>query len=285
MARSIADIKKSMTDQFMADSVIREKYGLSTNDTFDARFSKVSLENIIFFVVATAIYALESMFDYFRADVESRISKSMVASIPWYHMICLEFQYGDNLTYDETTCEYRYAIEDESKRIIKYASVRDNASGVNILVSTDDNGTPKALSDDVLSAFKQYLNIRKPAGIMADVRSYEPDLIRLNLSVQYDPMVLNPDGSLISDPSTFPVEAAVKSYVTGIVYGGVFNKTRLVDTVQSARGVQDVVLGTVMSKPVTRSSYIDVTSNNARSVSGSFKVESIRECIEYVEEL
>lgn len=35
MTRTISDIKRSMTDQFMAEPVIREKYGLSANDSFD----------------------------------------------------------------------------------------------------------------------------------------------------------------------------------------------------------------------------------------------------------
>ena len=34
MARTTAEIKKTMTDAFMADAVIREKYGLSAGDTF-----------------------------------------------------------------------------------------------------------------------------------------------------------------------------------------------------------------------------------------------------------
>lgn len=285
MARTIAEIKKSMTDRFMSDATILERYGLKAGDNFDAKFSKVSIENILFFTVAAVIYALESMFDAFRTDVEQRISNAVVASIPWYHKICLEFQYGDDLVYDENTCEYHYAEVDEAKRVIKYASVRDNVSGVYILVSADDNGTPKALSDDVLTVFKKYLNARKPAGVLADIHSYEPDYLRLSLKVQYDPMILNANGSLISNPEVYPVEQAVKAYVSGILYGGVFNKTKLVDAVQNATGVVDVILQNVATKPVTRIEYMDVTGNNAKSVAGSFSIQSLKESISYVSEL
>lgn len=285
MARTIAEIKKSMTDRFMSDTTILERYGLKAGDSFEAKFSKVSVENIIFFTVAAVIYALESMFDAFRTDVEQRISDSVVASVPWYHKICLDFQYGDKLVYDENTCEYHYAEVDESKKVIKYASVRDNASGVEILISSDDNGTPAALSDDVLTAFKQYLNARKPAGVLAKIHSYEPDLLRVSLKVQYDPMILSPDGSLIFDSSVYPVEEAVRAYVSGIVYGGVFNKTKLVDAVQNATGVVDVILENVAVKPVTRSVYMDVTGNNAKSVAGSFSIQSLKDSISYVSEL
>ena len=285
MARTIAEIKKSMTDRFMSDSTILEKYSLKNGDSFDAKFSKVSIENIIFFTVAAVIYALESMFDSFKSDVEQRITNAVVASIPWYHKICLEFQYGDELVYDEKTSEYHYPEVDESKQVVKYASVRDNASGVDILVSTDDNGTPAALSDDVLKVFKQYLNARKPAGVLADIHSYQPDYLRLQLKVQYDPMVLNSDGSMISDSQVFPVEQAVKRYVSGIIYGGVFNKTKLVDAVQNATGVVDVVLENVATKPVTRLEYMDIIGNNAKSVAGSFSIQALKESIKYVSEL
>ena len=39
MARSINEIKKTMTDAFMADADIREKYGLPADATFDESFS------------------------------------------------------------------------------------------------------------------------------------------------------------------------------------------------------------------------------------------------------
>lgn len=285
MTRTISDIKRSMTDQFMAEPVIREKYGLSANDSFDEKFSKVSLENIYFFIVAAAIFALEAIFEQFRADVDNRIAEAVLASIPWYHKVCMDFQYGDELAYDEKTKTFGYAGVNESKKLIKYAAVRENASGINILVSGDENGVPKALSDDVLTVFKTYLNKRKPAGVLFQVYSYDPDLIQLDLTVQYDPMLLNADGSIIGDTAKFPVESAVKEYLSGIVYGGTFNKTKLVDAVQSATGVVDVVLGDVRTKPMTRSEFLLAQGNNVVSVSGAFAVDSLKNTISYVQEL
>lgn len=285
MARTISEIKKSMTDQYLADSVIREKYGLSEGDNFDDKFSKVSLENILFSIVATAIFALESIFDYFSTDVEARINRSIVATIPWYHEKCLAFQYGDALVYDENTKEYSYATLDESKQVIKYAAVRENGNGVEILVSKDNNGSPACVDENVLSAFKSYLNAVKPAGVVSIVKSYEPDSLSLEMHVQYDPMILNPDGSLISDTTVFPVEDAIKNYVAGIVYGGIFNKTKLIDAVQSVDGVLDAIIVAAMVKSCKDQQYREISTNNASSLSGSFVVESLKDTINYVQEL
>lgn len=283
MARTIREIKAAMTQQFMSDPTIVEMYGFTEGAVFEDTFSAVSLESVWFSIVASAIYVLETLFDLFRADVDKKISGAVVASIPWYHKIALEFQYGDSLVFDEATQGFVYPVVDTTKQLVKFAACRDMGGGVYVLVSgADSSGNPVALSSDVLSAFESYLRERKPAGVLLSVNSLNPDLVRSVMTVQYDPQVLTPDGELITDPSVKPVEDAVNSYLKGIVYGGVLNKTKLVDAVQGARGVIDVVLTSVSVKPANGSSYEVVTGNNYRSVGGSFKSNNLTSGITYV---
>ena len=283
MARTIREIKAAMTQQFMSDPTIVEMYGFTEGAVFEDTFSAVSLESIWFSIVASAIYVLETLFDLFRADVDKKISGAVVASIPWYHKIALEFQYGDSLVFDEATQGFVYPVVDTTKQLVKFAACRDMGGGVYVLVSgADSSGNPVALSSDVLSAFESYLRERKPAGVILSVNSLNPDLVRSVMTVQYDPQVLTPDGELITDPSVKPVEDAVNAYLKGIVYGGVLNKTKLVDAVQGARGVIDVVLTSVSVKPANGSSYEVVTGNNYRSVGGSFKSNNLTSGITYV---
>ena len=286
MARTIKQIKKSMTDQFMADPVLREKYGLAANDTFDGSFSAVSFESILFGIVAAAIYTLEAIFDAFRREIDTKIADSVVASIPWYHKICLEYQHGDNLVLNEATSEYVYELIDDSKKLVKFAACRDRGGGVYILVAKEGaDGYPEALSNDVLTAFREYINRRKPAGVITDVYSYNPDDITLSIRVQYNPILLNSDGSLITDPSVFPVEDAVNNYLASILYGGTFNRNKLIDAVQSVEGVQDLILGEVFAKASDAQSYNVVEGNNYTSVGGSFRSANLRNTISYVLEI
>lgn len=283
MARTIREIKAAMTQQFMSDPTIVEMYGFTEGAVFEDTFSAVSLESVWFSIVASAIYVLETLFDLFRADVDKKISGAVVASIPWYHKIAMEFQYGDSLVFDEATQGFVYPVVDTTKQLVKFAACRDMGGGVYVLVSgADSSGNPVALSSDVLSAFESYLRERKPAGVLLSVNSLNPDLVRSVITVQYDPQVLTPDGELITDPSVKPVEDAVNAYLKGIVYGGVLNKTKLVDAVQGARGVIDVVLTSVSVKPANGSSYEVVTGNNYRSVGGSFKSNNLTSGITYV---
>ena len=283
MVRTIQQIKAAMTQQFMGDSVIREKYDISGDATFDTTFSAVSLENIWFSIVASAIWVLESIFDAFRSDVDDKIAGAVLASIPWYHKIALEFQYGDSLVFDEETQQYAYPSVDTSKQVVKFAACRDLGGGVYILAATaDSSGNPVALSPAVLAAFESYLTQRKPAGVILQVGSYNPDLVRVVMTVQYDPQVINASGQLITDPSVRPVEDAIDNYLRGIVYGGVLNKTKLVDAVQAVPGVKDVLLGSVSVKPENTSAYSPVSGNNYTSYSGAFKSNNLSSGITYV---
>lgn len=283
MARSIREIKKSMTDMFMADADIREKYGLAGTQDFESTFSRVSVESILFFIVASAAYVLETLFDRFKTDVDAKISTAVFATIPWYHQVCLEYQHGDDMVFDETTQQFAYAEIYESRRVVKFAACRDIGGGVYVLVAGESpEGRPEALSNDVLTAFEAYLRKRKPAGVLLEVHSYDPDDIRLALKVQYDPMLLSSDGSLISDPSVKPVEDAVNGYLAGIVYGGVFNKTRLVDAVQAAEGVKDVVLTAAASRPAGTEAFTDIQGNNHQSFGGSFEAYQLSKGVDYV---
>lgn len=66
-----------MTDVFMANDTIKALYGLDPDPerTFEDQFSKVSLESILFHVVATCIWTLEKMFDRHKQEVDELISE------------------------------------------------------------------------------------------------------------------------------------------------------------------------------------------------------------------
>lgn len=272
-----------MTQQFMADSTIIERYGFEAGAAFDDTFSAVSLESIWFSIVAAAIYVLETLFDAFKEDVDAKIAEAVVASIPWYHKISLAFQYGDELVFDEKTQGFVYPEIDPSKQIVKYAACRDLGGMVYVLASKDNgSGSPAPLSADELSAFASYLRERKPAGVLLQAASFAPDQVQVVMSVQYNPQVIAPDGQLIAQPGVYPVEDAINAYLNGIVYGGALNKTKLVDAVQAVPGVIDVSLGSVSVKTASESSFTPIAGNNYTSVGGSFVSNNLRSGISYV---
>lgn len=281
MARSVAEIKKTMTDAFMADATIREKYGLSVNDTFSGKFSSVSIESILFFIVAACCHVLEMIFDQHKRDVEDKIALAVVASVPWYYKMALAFQYGDSLVLNERTQQYEYASIDESKQVVKYVAVRDKGTSVQILVSGDQGGSPVALSNDVLTVFKQYMNRVKVAGVILNITSKESDNVTVTATITIDPLVLNENGELLSDGSK-PVEEAITSYLKHIIYGGTFNKTKLVDVIQAVEGVVDVELEECKYRPANSLEWTVLSGNNYTGNSGSYIPIDLANSLTYV---
>ena len=195
MARSISEIKRTMTDAFMQDKAIRDAYGLSADKTrFADCFSAVSLENLLFYIVAACHYVLESIFEKFTQDVEQKISRAVVASIPWYFDKAKAFQYGDALVLNPRTFGYEYAKIDTLKQLVKYVAVRDRGASIEMLVSTEQNGKPTPLSDEVLTAFKHYINAIKIAGVVINVRTRKADELSIAVKVVVDPLKINRQG-------------------------------------------------------------------------------------------
>ena len=280
MARSISEIKRTMTDAFMQDEAIRDAYGISPDKTrFADCFSAVSLENLLFYIVAACHYVLESIFEKFTQDVEQKISRAVVASIPWYFDKAKAFQYGDALVLNPRTFGYEYAKIDTSKQRVKYVAVRDRGASIEMLVSTGQNGKPTPLSDEVLTAFKHYINAIKIAGVVINVRTRKADELSIAVKVVVDPLKINRQGVDIAS-SEKVVEHAIENYLADIVYGGTFNKTKLVDAIQRVDGVVDVVLGVCKYK--AGDEFKEIAGNNYTAVGGSFVVVGLDKTIEYV---
>lgn len=281
MARSISEIKRTMTDAFMQDEAIRKAYDLPEGKTrFADCFSAVSLENLLFYIVAACHYVLESIFEKFTQDVEQKISRAVVASIPWYFDKAKAFQYGDALVLNPRTFGYEYAKVDSSKQRVKYVAVRDRGASIEMLVSDEDKGgKPIPLSDDVLTAFKHYINAIKIAGVVINVRTRKADELTIAVKVVVDPLKINRTGVDIAS-SEKVVEHAIENYLSDIVYGGTFNKTKLVDAIQRVDGVLDVVLGVCKYK--AGDDFKEIAGNNYTAVGGSFIAVGLDKTIEYV---
>ena len=203
----------------------------------------------------------------------------MVASIPWYFDKAKAFQYGDALVLNPRTFGYEYAKIDTLKQLVKYVAVRDRGASIEMLVSTEQNGKPTPLSDEVLTAFKHYINAIKIAGVVINVRTRKADELSIAVKVVVDPLKINRTGVDIAS-SEKVVEHAIENYLADIVYGGTFNKTKLVDAIQRVDGVLDVVLGTCKYK--AGDEFKEIVGNNYTAVGGSFVVVGLDKTIEYV---
>lgn len=70
---TINEIKTAMTATFIQNERVQLLYGLQPGKTFEEEFSVYSLENILFDVVAFAIWTLESLFYILKNQIDALI--------------------------------------------------------------------------------------------------------------------------------------------------------------------------------------------------------------------
>ncbi len=267
--RTLEEIKQAIRADFVANITLAESYGLDQDKTFDEQFSTVSLEAILTYIVASAIYLHELIINSKQTELETQIGAAYPFSAQWYHDQARLFQFGDELEFDLSTYKFGYTETDESKKIVQFVAIRQRElAGVTKLQVFAAKAAKAALEAAELAAFTSYIKEIGAAGTHFDFVSLDPDQLELNLIVTYNPQLVDGLGQLITDGSA-PVNAAITSYLDNIKYSGKFNRSRLVDAVQAATGVLDVVLGNVSMNG-------DLTNTQSfESPSGFFQAETI----------
>ncbi|KKN24449.1 hypothetical protein LCGC14_0894740 [marine sediment metagenome] len=212
--------------------------------------SKVAIWRLIFWMIAVAIFVHESLFDVFKSDVEKRALEIVPATTRFYVIESKKFQLGDMLVFLNDKFQYSdtTSIAAIAKQIIKQASARDINQVVTIKIAKDDGaGGLEKLTTVEKTAFEAYLNQFKIAGTKTIVISDDPDILKTAYTIQFDPLVMKADGSLIED-GTFPVQEAIDGYIEGLPFDSTFRVQDQTDAIQAARGVVNAVADVVEAK-------------------------------------
>ena len=257
MARSISEIKAHICETFLAQDAIRSVYGLSSGQSFDKVFSPVSLESLMFYVVASCIWLLEKLFDRHREEVDARIEALRPHTLRWYASKAKEYMRGKDLIredgvvvadYYDTTGMTDEAIE--KARVVKYAVATENDTQVYIKVATRGiNGRPRQLEAEDLAGLKGYLAQIKDAGVAVKVLNEPADNMRVELMVLYDPAIFmvqnegetDDDGytalSLMQDNKNV-IEEAVSRVISELPFNGEYRTSDLLAAVQAIEGIK-----------------------------------------------
>ena len=197
MARTIDQIKSELTAAFMQDTNLADKYGFAVGDDFNTTFSRVSIESLLLYIIAASIWTLEKLFDAHTQEVTDYISAMKPHTLRWYQEKAKAFLYG--LPLISGTDQYDTAgmtdEEIQQARVVTFAAVSESDSTLYLkLATTDSTGNPAPLSEDQRTAFAAYLAEYKDAGVRVDVTSVEGDYLRLDLTIYYDPILINANG-------------------------------------------------------------------------------------------
>ncbi|QDP85187.1 nucleotidyltransferase [Chryseobacterium sp. SNU WT5] len=289
MARTITEIKKSITDRFMIDENLVNTYGLDNSKTFEDQFSLTAFENVLIDVFVFLFWTMEKLFDNHKTEVNGILSVLKPHTARWYRQKALSFQFGFDLYVDTDVFNNEgYSAEQiEKSKIIKYSAVTEavNESRLIIKIATEDGN--QELSPILVpqkESFDAYIDEIRDAGVKVTIINYLPDILRLNIKIYYDPLVLTASGvSILSGKK--PVEIALKEYMKELPFDGELILSSLIDKLQKTEGVKIPHMINAASSWIdpTGTTYGNFENITVKKIptSGYFKIENFNN-IEYV---
>lgn len=246
MARTKTQIKTEMTKVFMANENYASSYGFVLGASFENEFSLVSLENILFEIVALAHYLHEQFFDQHAKEVDQRLANEKAGTLPWYRTMALRFQFGFDLIADKDYFENGNATNDqiENAKIIKYAAVDEatDSSRVILKIAGEESGKLKEFTDpSQVEAIEFYFKRIKVAGTALTIINYKADKLFLNIKIKRDALVLNERG-MSKLNADYPVNDALQEFMKELDFNGELRLSALIDKIQLVPGVLDATL-------------------------------------------
>jgi hypothetical protein len=242
MARSVAEIKKIITDAVQGDPV------LNTNLTST---STVALWNLMAFAVSFGWNILERLFDTIVLEINTLLSTLKPHTLRWYVTKVKAFQYGYSLPIDTDVYDNSLLTDAAiaASLIIQYAAGtrQRRINGrlyLRIKVATLSGSDLGPISGPQLTALSDYVFRVADAGVDYDVTTGPADRLVQVWDVYYDPEILDNAGNRIDGTVSSPVRNGIKDYLLNLPFNGEFRNTYHTDAVQAIAGVTDCQLKT-----------------------------------------
>lgn len=236
-----------MTDDFIANEVVQEKYELTPGNTFEQEFSKVSVEWILFDIIAYAIWSLQQLWRIFRTELETEMAKQKIHSKQWYRQKAIDYLFGFAVIPGTDQFDTAGASDEEieSAKVVKQAACIKmiSSSGYGILrvkVATEDSdGNLQKLPTEQYEALKYYfMRYAVDAGTQLRVTTGDADDLMLRLDVYYDPLVISTTGARLDGTADTPVLDAINEYLKSLEFNGALYVSDLIAKIRQVEGIR-----------------------------------------------
>lgn len=251
MARTISDIKRTMTDAFTANEAVISAYKLTPGKTFDEQFSKVSLESLLFWAFAVGVWTLETLFDVHRREVADLVAAAEPHTLRWYAQRAKAYLHGYRLRpYSDQFDTSGASTEAIAQaQVIQYAVASEHRNTIYLKVAgADSQGAPIVLAESVLEGMRTYISQIKDAGVAVRVISAPGDELRLTLEVYMQPTLLLSTG-MPSEERQAEIRKIIEGNITALPFDGVFRPSDLVVALSHVSGVESTVITSASATP------------------------------------
>lgn len=244
MARTIAQIQQEILDRKALEPALSSL----TNP------SQYAIWRMWVYLIATIIYVHEQLWDVQRVALEAQIAAQKPGTRSWYADQVLAWQFGYSVQLVDGVPGY--SVDDPAAQLAKRVSVQEGSSPgtISIKVAKEVSGSPAPLDAPEKASLEAYLDEVKFAGRAITVTSVAADEANVVLTYYYDAQL---DAAAVQTA----VIAAINAYFTGIDFGGVYFKMRLIDAVQAVPGVVDVDSD---AATITFTDHLSVVTNDPR---------------------
>lgn len=256
---------RSLSDIYSEAVSVRNDYLQLTELNNGRTEQKMSILNLITYVMSVLIFTYETILDKHEFDISMLIADRINGSADWYVMMSRKFQFnqgtgmGDPLVFDEDTLKINYQTINEANRIITQATWQDYEADNGILLKVckdNDNASEKEagtlyqpLSDKEMSAFIAYINKVKFIGAKIHPMSIPGDIVAVKCNVFYD------DNFITEEQAFESIKSKLVEYAKGLDYNGYIYSQSIVSAMLQAEYITNVQANV----EVTAKSYDRVT--------------------------
>ncbi|MDK7376060.1 nucleotidyltransferase [Weeksella virosa] len=278
---NIQDYKEQFTSAFMNNDVLVKAYGLDKKKSFASQFSVVSFESQLFDVLAICAFFLGELFNKHRKEMDQKILNQKTHRLEWIRNMFLNFQYGFKLKPESDVFDNASASEEEilQSKIIKYCAVNESSNQKEVIVkiATERNGEMSPIDTDKMEAILAYAAEVKGAGVPYRIINYLPDLLKLNIRIFRDALVLDANG-MNRQTGEKSVEVALQEFMKELPFNGELRLQDLANKLERTSGVNLVQIDLAQTAWIDadKGTYDDYESIDVRRIpaSGYFKIEN-----------
>ena len=186
---------RSVSQIYSEAVTVRNNYLQLTELNTGRSKSKLSIINLLTYVMAVCIHTYEATLDLFQVRIAEVLNGRINGTPDWYAMIAKKFQFnsvtemGDPLQFNEDTMKIEYINPNPANRIIEKAAWQtdeeSNALILKVCKANEnsgeiDNGIPyMPLNDNELTAFKMFIQQIKFVGAEVYSESTPGDIMTI----------------------------------------------------------------------------------------------------------
>ena len=275
---SMQELHDYLVDPNIPGSILDSYERLS----IDAKtISKVANWRLWLWIMAVGSWTIEKLFVVHKNDITAILEAKRPHTRRWYAEESKKFQYGYPLIWNDN--QYQYERYDADALIVKYAAASELNGKVILKVANEVGGVKVPLTFAQKSIFTEFWTRWKDAGVRLEIISQAADLLKVDLTIVRDRLVLDANNCLLRDSSINPFLLAIDEYSKNLEFDGIIRLSKIVDAIQAAEGIVDVKLASAWHK-ATGGSWAPVDME-IEAVSGYFDLSLSESTLEFIDNI